>query len=59
MLYTDKFSLRDCSGFLQMESHLWTTVEPVYYVHLGTNHKYPDYQGVLIIQVSFKAHLGP
>ena len=29
------------------------TVEPaVYYGHLGTNHKCPDHQGVLIFQVS-------
>ena len=28
------------------------TVEPVYYGHPGTNRKYPDYQGVLIFQVS-------
>ena len=28
------------------------TVEPVYYGHLGTDKKYPDYQGILIIQVS-------
>ena len=32
--------------------YVCTTVEPVYYGHLGTNEKYPDYQGVLIIQVS-------
>ena len=37
-----------------------TTVELVYYGHLGTNHKCPDYQGVLIFQVSLcdKAPLG-
>ena len=29
-----------------------TTVEPVYYGYLGTNKKCPDYQGVLIFQVS-------
>ena len=29
-----------------------TTVEPVYYGHLGTNQRCPDYQGVLIFQVS-------
>ena len=29
-----------------------TTVEPVYYGHLGTKQKCPDYQGVLIFQVS-------
>ena len=29
-----------------------TTVEPVYYGHLGTDQKCPDYQGVLIFQVS-------
>ena len=36
------------------------TVEPVYYGHLGTNQKYPDYQGVLIFQVNLhdKAQFG-
>ena len=29
-----------------------TTVEPVYYGHLGINQRCPDYQGVLIFQVS-------
>ena len=29
-----------------------TTVEPVYYGHPGTNQRCPDYQGVLIFQVS-------
>ena len=35
-------------------------MEPVYYGHLGTNHKCPDYQGVLISQVSlyYKASFG-
>ena len=28
------------------------TVEPVYYGHLGTNQRCPDYQGVLIFQVN-------
>ena len=28
------------------------TVEPVYYGHLGTSQRCPDYQGVLIFQVS-------
>ena len=28
------------------------TVEPVYWGHLGTSQKCPDYQGVLIFQVS-------
>ena len=28
------------------------TVKPVYYGHLGTNQRCPDYQGVLIFQVS-------
>ena len=35
--------------------HCWvtdSTVEPVYYGHLGTSQKCPDYQGVLIFQVS-------
>ena len=27
-------------------------MEPVYYGHLGTNQRCPDYQGVLIFQVS-------
>ena len=27
-------------------------MEPVYYGHLGSNQKCPDYQGVLIVQVS-------
>ena len=36
------------------------TVEPVYCGHLGTNKKCPDYQGVLIFQVSLydKASFG-
>ena len=40
---------------------IWYTVEPVYYGHLGTTKKCPDYQGVLIFQVSLyeKHHLGP
>ena len=28
-----------------------STVVPVYYGHLGTSKKFPDYQGVLIFQV--------
>ena len=28
------------------------TVEPVYYGHLGTNQRCPDYQGILIFQAS-------
>ena len=37
-----------------------STVEPVYYGHLGTNKKCLDYQGVLIFQVSLydKAPIG-
>ena len=37
------------------------TVEPVYYGHLRTRKKCPDYQGVLIFQVVLykKYHLGP
>ena len=34
-----------------LEYFLFSTVEPVYYGHLGTNKKCPDYQGVLIFQV--------
>ena len=30
-------------------------MEPVYYGHLGTNKKCPDYQGVLIFQVNLYA----
>ena len=30
---------------------MFITVEPVYYGHLGTGKKCPDYQGVLIFQV--------
>ena len=41
-----------------LEVHLWlampllNTVEPVYYGHIGTSQRCPDYQGVLIFQVS-------
>ena len=31
----------------------------VYYGHLGTNHKCPDYQGVLIFQVSLYDKAAP
>ena len=34
-------------------------VEPVYYGHLGTTHKCPDYQGVLIVQVSLYDKAAP
>ena len=34
-------------------------VEPVYYGHLGTVHKCPDYQGVLIFQVSLYDKAAP
>ena len=34
------------------EVYVATTVEPVYYGHVGTNKRCPDYQGVLIFQVS-------
>ena len=41
---------------MRMYIHDWYTpiraVEPVYYGHLGTNQSCPDYQGVLIFQVS-------
>ena len=43
--------LHNCYLFNQ-GSHI-ATVDFVHYGHLGTaNHKYPDYQGVLIFQVS-------
>ena len=35
-----------------LRKQVLSTVEPVYYGHLGTNQKCPDYQGVLIFQVS-------
>ena len=35
-----------------MDNHKNDTVKPVYYGHLGTNKKCPDYQAVLIFQVS-------
>ena len=41
---------RQC--LLSHNNYLQTTVEPVYYGHLGTSQKCPDYQGVLIFQVS-------
>ena len=33
-------------------------MQPVYYGHIGTIHKYPDYQSVLLIQlqVSLQMH---
>ena len=37
---------------LELEGTYVYTVEPVYYGHLGTIKKCPDYQGVLIFQVS-------
>ena len=43
------------SGICQnpvLASSLINTVEPVYYGHVGTSQKCPDYQGVLIFQVS-------
>ena len=40
------------SGF-EVWNHTYIhTMEPVYYGHLGTNQRCPDYQGVLIFQVS-------
>ena len=35
-----------------MDNHKNDTVKPVYYGHLGTNKRCPDYQAVLIFQVS-------
>ena len=34
-------------------------MEPVYYGHLGTNHKCPDYEGALIVQVSLYDKAAP
>ena len=49
--YIQKF-IYLCEWFECYHVHLGTTVEPVYYGHLGTNQRCPDYQGVLIFQVS-------
>ena len=49
------FSELEIDGYVI--TYIPTTVEPVYYGHLGTNKKCPDYQ-VLIFQV-IKHHLGP
>ena len=35
-----------------MYQNIQHSVEPVYYGHIGTTYKCPDYQGVLIFQVS-------
>ena len=49
---------------LQLYTYVCTyvciTVESVYYGHLGTNERCPDYQGILIFQVSLydKASFG-
>ena len=48
MCYIGKYKLCPCSTSLLLAS----TVELVYYGHLGTSQKCPDYQGVLIFQVS-------
>ena len=47
-------------NFLYATTCFNDTVEPLYYGHLGTNKKCPDYQGVLIFQVSLydKASFG-
>ena len=55
-------SIVNCTNFkifIFLES-LSYTVKPVYYGHLGTSKKCPDYQGVLIFQVSLydKASFG-
>ena len=36
----------------ERDTYEYCTVEPVYYGHLGTNQRCPDYQGVLIFQVN-------
>ena len=44
-----------CSGYIAVKLLNFPkvyTVEPVYYGHLGTSQKCPDYQGALIFQVS-------
>ena len=50
---------RDLS--FQYERKIPSTVKPVYSGHLGTSLKCPDYQGVLIFQVSYMqmGTLGP
>ena len=47
VLYCYKKETRNTEDF-----DIGSTVEPVYYGHLGTSQKCPDYQGVLIFQVS-------
>ena len=41
----------DTNSLLEAHNYIYI-VEPVYYGHLGTNQRCPDYQGVLIFQVS-------
>ena len=48
LLYEAKYG--NAINSFQYQTH--NTVEPVYYGHLGTSQKCPDYQGVLIFQVS-------
>ena len=51
MLYAMLHS-KTIKGSKLFEHQKHYTVEPVYYGHLGTSQKCPDYQGVLIFQVS-------
>ena len=44
-------SINTSIGTMLQISKIRSTVEPVYYGHLGTNQRCPDYQGVLIFQV--------
>ena len=50
-LYTELL-LWEMKVHRDMENAKQHTMEPVYYGHLGTSLKCPDYQGVLIFQVS-------
>ena len=55
-----RFAITHSTHFININLHSHRTIqthwclynEPVYHGHLGTNHKFPDYQGVLIIKVS-------
>ena len=38
--------------YIYTHTHMYTVEPAVYYGHLGTNQKCPDYQGVLIFQVN-------
>ena len=49
IVYSSYFQLMADQFLILISS---SVVEPVYYGHLGTSQKCPDYRGVLIFQVS-------